>query len=368
MASTIKLGAALSQQLNDHTVSRLPAEQKEAPAKGAAGFNIELTLTSGQRIQVQFAQRLNGSLKHFSIASSSELSSSTEQQMRQLVRELGHSVSALFAGSEHSDLFAALRHSDVKTVDLQAWHNQGNSQQQLSLQQQRHSDGALDVDGQWQQRQDNQYSEHGFDVFRRGFDQAALLGHNDLAWLQQQIQTSSDGLAPQVSSFFESAMNALLQRAEQGQQWLQRLGSDAASAQQFIAKTVEQLAQPYSPAASNALPDFRAEFFCRSQQQGKPPDEQLALKLTQTSFKGQQDEHGVAFANQIRRLDMWRLLDGQQQHIQTRWQQREEVRHRYDNGVLTDTQYRLDSQWQQQRPGQLPKNYQVHLDTPIAQG
>ena len=357
MASSIKLGAALSQQLQHHAVSRLPAEQKAPPSTGPAGMNLELTLTSGQRIQVQFAQRLNGGLKHFSIASSSELSNSTEQQMRQLIRELGHSVSALFSGrefsgNEHSDLFASLRHNDVKTADLQAWHNSGENQQRLNVQQQRHSDGALDLDGKWQQRQGSQYSEHGFDVFRRGFDQATLLGHNDLAWLQQQIQESSEGLAPQISSFFESAMNALLQRAEQGQQWLQRLGSDQPSAQRFIMQTVEQLAQSYSPAASNALPDFRAEFFSRSQQQGRPPDEQLSLKLTQTSLKGQQDEHGVAFANQIRRLDMWRLIDGQQQHIQTRWQQREEVRHRYDNGALTDSQYRLDSQWQQQRQGQ----------------
>ncbi len=277
MASTIKLGAALSQQLQDHAVSRLPTEQKEAPAKGAAGFNIELTLTSGQRIQVQFAQRLNGSLKHFSIASSSELSSSTEQQMRQLVRELGHSVSALFAGSEfsgseHSDLFAALRHSDVKTVDLQAWHNKGNSQQQLSLQQQRHSDGALDMDGQWQQRQDNQYSEHGFDGFRRGFDQAALLGHNDLAWLQQQIQTSSDGLAPQVSGFFESAMSALLQTRRTRATMVATLGQRCGQCPAvLLQKPWSNWRQPYSPAASNALPDFRAEFFSRSQQQGQPP-------------------------------------------------------------------------------------------------
>lgn len=367
----------LAAQLDFNRLSRSQTQAAEADKQSdkepqrhlGSSFSVSLRLDSGAEVEFSVRQSLSGRLSDFSLLTSQPLTDKEKEIFAAIVDGLADAIDTLFSGEANgrTDLFQSLSGAPIDDLEVSASHQAGVLAQELTLEQEEWRSGETRLTADWQQRDLDAgiNDRHGFELSKKPGALAEAYGQVDTNWLEQKLAAATSVLGTTrnlagglqsnaLSSFYGSALNALLQVANDGSRALQDLGASADQARSFVGRTVEALSAKALAEGGGggilAMPDFDGTFTSNRQQglrETGPGTYQFDLNLSQRSRRSYDEARDVHNLSQRRELDLSYRTATEEQSLSLSWGSEERQRYMLSDGqVDTSGWRRLDAlQW-----------------------
>jgi hypothetical protein len=355
------------QPMND-TVRQPPLIQiqDDSPARAAvshksfsgSGLNLELSLASGQEIEVHIGINQAGGLSQLTLESDSELSAADQDKLSKFLKQLSGAVADLFKGNGGSDTFSFANQSGIEDIELNVYQDNGNKKQILDFDKEGRGTGRK-VEAQWQEydRANGIEESHDFSLTKQAKreDQTAIYGQVSYQWLLDQVDSAMAVMddkqqGEEVAGFFKAGIQALFSTANSGSQLLQELGASAQQAKDIIGRSIQVLAGDHIAQQNteqqkqmNGLPDFNMNFSSQRTTLGSANNEyQLDMTVSQNSDQAKSEKENESYQTQNRRLRMDYQSSRQQAIYEYTWTRDESIRNVFEDGVLAASHYRIE--------------------------
>jgi hypothetical protein len=331
-----------------------------------SGLNLELSLSSGQDVEVSIRINQAGGLSQLELVSDSELSITDQNKLSEFLKQLSSAVTDLFNGKGGTDTFSFANQNGIEDIELHVYQDNGNEKQTLTFDKEGRGSGRK-IEASWREydRANSVEEHHDFSLTKQAKrdDQTAIYGATSYQWLLDQVDTAMSALddKPQgkaLANFFNSGIRALFSTVNAGSTLLQELGASGAQAKEFIGRSIQVLASDHLAKKTvteqkqmNALPDFNMSFSSQRQTLGSTQNEyQLDMSISQNSDQalGEDDK---SYQTQNRRLRMDYQSARQQAVYEYTWTRDESLRNVFEKGSLASTHYRIEERIQSQLLG-----------------
>lgn len=359
---------SLSQVSDDEPV-RSKVSQKSF---SGSGLNLELTLASGQEIELSIRINQAGGLSQLELESDTELSIADQEKLSDFLKQLSSSVADLFKGkSNGSDTFEFANLKGIEDIELNVYQDNGNEKQSLTFDKEGRGSGRK-IEALWTEydRTNNVEEIHDFTLTKQAKrdDQTAIYGQMNYQWLLDQVDSAMAVMddkqqGKKLAGFFKSGIQALFSTASSGSQLLQQLGASAQQAKDVIGHSIQVLASEHKqsqPSATsqqkqmNALPDFNMSFSSQRQTQGSSLNEyQLGMTISQNSDQSKNEQTDESYQTQNRRLRMDYQSARRQAIYEYTWTRDESIRNVFDGGNLAASHYRIEEKIEEKIRSQL---------------
>ena len=332
-----------------------------------SGLNLELSLASGQEIELSIRINQAGGLSQLELVSDTELSIEDQDKLENFLKQLSSSVADLFSGKGGSDTFSFANQRGIKDIELNVYQDNGNEKQILSFDKEGRGSGRK-VEALWSEydRANGIEEHHDFTLTKQAKreDQTAIYGSMNYQWLLDQVDTAMSAVddkqqGKELADFFNSGIRALFSTASSGDTLLKQLGANSQQAKEFIGRSIQVLASDYnspSPRSQqkqmNALPDFNMTFSSQRLTQGASQNQyQLNMSISQNSDQAINEEESKSYQTQNRRLRMDYQSARQQAIYEYTWTRDESLRNVFEEGRLTSSHYKIEERIQSQLLG-----------------
>jgi len=334
-----------------------------------SGLNLELTLASGQEIELDIRINQAGGLSQLELVSDTELSIEDQDKLSSFLKQLSGAVSDLFKGKGGADTFNFANQNGIEDIELNVYQDDGNNKQTLNFDKEGRGSGRK-VEASWREydRAKGIEEYHDFSLTKQAKrdDQTAIYGATSYQWLLDQVDTAMSSLDDKsqgkvLANFFNSGIRALFSTVSSGNALLQNLGASGRQAKEFIGRSIQVLASDHSinnqaqksnqQKQMNALPDFNMTFSSERQTSNTANnDYQLNMSISQNSDQaiGEDDK---SYQSQNRRLRMDYQSARQQAVYEYTWTRDESLRNVFEKGGLASTHYRIEERIQSQLLG-----------------
>ena len=365
---------SLSQASDDEPV-RASVSQKSF---SGSGLDLELTLASGQEIELSIRINQAGGLSQLELASDSELSIADQEKLSEFLKQLSSSVADLFKGkSNGSDTFKFANLKGIEDIELNVYQDNGNEKQSLAFDKEGRGSGRK-IEALWTEydRANGVEETHDFSLTKQAKrdDQTAIYGQMNYQWLLDQVDSAMGVMddkqqGKELAGFFKSGIQALFSTASSGSQLLQQLGASAQQAKDVIGRSIQVLASEHKQNQSaeinqqkqmNALPDFNMSFSSQRKTQGSSLNEyQLGMTISQNSDQAKNDQTDESYQTQNRRLRMDYQSARQQAIYEYTWTRDESIRNVFESGSLASSHYKIEERIQSQLLGEIGSENQL---------
>jgi hypothetical protein len=356
-------------QISDDEPVRSKVSEKSF---SGSGLDLELTLASGQEIELKIRINQAGGLSQLELESDSELSASDQEKLSEFLKQLSSSVADLFKGkSNGSDTFRFANLKGIEDIELHIYQDNGNEKQSLTFDKEGRGSGRK-IETLWTEydRANNVEESHDFTLTKQAKrdDQAAIYGQMNYQWLLDQVDSAMAVMddkqqGEELSDFFKSGIQALFSTASSGSQLLQELGASAQQAKDVIGRSIQVLASEHKQSQPpertqqkqmNALPDFNMSFSSQRKTQGSANNEyQLNMGISQNSDQAKNEQTDERYQTQNRRLRMDYQSARQQAIYEYTWTRDESIRNVFEGGNLAASHYRIEEQVEEKVRSQL---------------
>lgn len=348
---------SLSQASDDEPV-RSGISQKSF---SGSGLDLEITLASGQEIELSIRINQAGGLSKLELESDSELSIADQEKLSEFLKQLSSSVADLFKGhSNGSNTFKFANLKGVEDIELNVYQDDGNEKQSLIFDKEGRGSGRK-IEALWTEydRTNNIEERHDFTLTKQAKrdDQTAIYGQMNYQWLLDQVDSAMAVIddkpqGKELAGFFKSGIQALFSTASSGSRLLQELGASAQQVKDVIGRSIQVLASDYkqgqSPERShqkqmNALPDFNMNFSSQRQTQGSSINEyKLGMTISQNSDQAKNEQTDESYQTQNRCLQVDYQSARQHAIYEYTWTRDESIRNVFEGGNLAATHYRIE--------------------------
>jgi hypothetical protein len=343
-----------------------------------SGLNLELTLASGQEIELSIRINQAGGLSQLELESDSELSVADQEKLSEFLKQLSNSVAELFNGkASGADTFKFANLKGIEDIELNIYQDNGNEKQSLSFDKEGRGSGRK-IEALWTEydRANGVEESHDFTLTKQAKrdDQTAIYGQMNYQWLLDQVDSAMAVMddkqqGQEVSDFFKSGIQALFSTANSGNQLLQQLGTSAQQAKEVIGRSIQVLASEHKQSQSperaqqkqmNALPDFNMRFSSQRKTQGSANNEyQLGMTITQNSDQAKNVQKDESYQTQNRRLRMDYQSARQQAIYEYTWTRDESIRNVFEGGNIASSHYKVEERIQSQILGEVGSEKQL---------
>jgi hypothetical protein len=283
-----------------------------------SGLNLELSLSSGQEVEVSIRINQAGGLSQLELVSDSELSITDQNKLSDFLKQLSSAVTDLFNGKGGVDTFSFANQNGIEDIELNVYQDNGNEKQTLAFDKEGRGSGRK-VEASWREydRANGVEEHHDFSLTKQAKrdDQTAIYGATSYQWLLDQVDTAMSALDDKtqgkaLANFFNSGIRALFSTVNSGSAILQELGASGQQAKEFIGRSIQVLASDHLAKKSgneqknmNALPDFNMSFSSQRQTLGSTQNEyQLDMSISQNSDQALSEDKDTSYQSQNRRL------------------------------------------------------------------
>jgi hypothetical protein len=332
-----------------------------------SGLNLELSLSSGQEVEVSIRINQAGGLSQLELVSDSELSITDQNKLSDFLKQLSSAVTDLFNGKGGVDTFSFANQNGIEDIELNVYQDNGNEKQTLAFDKEGRGSGRK-VEASWREydRANGVEEHHDFSLTKQAKrdDQTAIYGATSYQWLLDQVDTAMSALDDKtqgkaLANFFNSGIRALFSTVNSGSAILQELGASGQQAKEFIGRSIQVLASDHLAKKSgneqknmNALPDFNMSFSSQRQTLGSTQNEyQLDMSISQNSDQALSEDKDTSYQSQNRRLRMDYQSARQQAVYEYTWTRDESLRNVFEKGGLASTHYRIEESIQSQLLG-----------------
>lgn len=338
-----------------------------------SGVHLKLDLSSGQSITLNIEKGVSGNVRNIELKASSALNPEDEDKLARFLTGLSESVAALFSGEgNNSGLFEFANQSGIGNVELNVQQDKGNVKQRFEFERRINGQGRKEVEGQWS-RYDHltgKQALHNFALSKQSSDIASVYGQLDYKWVLDQVTagmgvlgnsyTGDGSVQTQVTDFFISGVHSLFRNSQKSHQLLQDLGVSADASRSFVGKTIQalshlQASQTNMPgtrvreghkdaAQINGLGNFKADFSSKQETSGvmnAQGEYNLAMSISQITRAFQEANEDDSAQTQFRRLLLEYESQSEKQSYEYKWQHDEAVIHRFVNGALEKTYFKV---------------------------
>jgi hypothetical protein len=348
-------------QVSDEEPVRPSINQKSF---SGSGLDLELTLASGQEIELNIRINQAGGLSQLELASDSELSIADQEKLSEFLKQLSSSVADLFKGrSNGSDTFKFANLKGIEDIELNIYQDDGNEKQSLVFDKEGRGSGRK-IEALWTEydRANDVEERHDFTLTKQAKrdDQTAIYGQMNYQWLLDQVDSAMAVMddKPQgneLAGFFKSGIQDLFVTASSGSRLLQELGASAQQAKDMIGRSIQVLASDHKQ--MNALPDFNMTFSSQRQTQDSSINEyQLGMTISQNSDQAKNEQTDESYQTQNRRLRMDYQSARQQAIYEYTWTRDESLRNVFEGGNLAASHYRIEERIEEKVRSQLLGN------------
>ncbi|MFT4763241.1 MAG: hypothetical protein ACI9OH_000326 [Oleispira sp.] len=343
-------------QVSDEEPVRSSINQKSF---SGSGLDLELTLASGQEIELSIRINQAGGLSQLELASDSELSIADQEKLSEFLKQLSSSVADLFKGrSNGSDTFKFANLKGIEDIELNIYQDDGNEKQSLVFDKEGRGSGRK-IEALWIEydRANDVEERHDFTLTKQAKrdDQTAIYGQMNYQWLLDQVDSAMAVMddkpqGKELAGFFKSGIQALFSTASSGSRLLQELGASAQQAKDIIGRSIQVLASDHKQ--MNALPDFNMTFSSQRQTQGSSINEyQLGMTISQNSDQAKNEQTDESYQTQNRRLRMDYQSARQQAIYEYTWTRDESLRNVFEGGNLAASHYRIEERIEERIKG-----------------
>jgi len=332
-----------------------------------SGLNLELSLSSGQEVELSIQINQAGGLSQLELVSDSELSITDQKKLSEFLKQLSSAVTDLFKGEGGADTFSFANQNGIEDIELNVYQDNGNEKQTLTFDKEGRGSGRK-VEASWREydRANGVEEHHDFSLTKQAKrdDQTAIYGATSYQWLLDQVDTAMSALDDKsqgevLTNFFNSGIRALFSTVNSGSTLLQELGASGQQAKEFIGRSIQVLASEHLAKKTtneqkqmNALPDFNMSFSSQRQTLGSTQNEyQLDMSISQNSDQALSEDKDKSYQSQNRRLRMDYQSARQQAVYEYTWTRDESLRNVFEKGGLASTHYRIEERIQSQLLG-----------------
>lgn len=374
-------GGPLAERAPANPVPAKTDENTERPALrrssfSGSGLDLELTLKSGQRINLDIRVNQTGGLSELSLSSGSELTDADEARLQNFLSELSHSVNQLFRGdASGADVFDFSNQAGISDIEFHLFQDDGNKKQILQFD----KDGSglnkkIDAQLYVYDRIADIEDEHSMVLSSEQNDEHRFPGALNYQWLSDQIRQATSVVEDKetgnlMAGFFQSGLRALFETSHAGSALLQELGATASEARRVIASGIKTLVAENTgnPDAAgneqqlNGLPGFSAKF--SSQRVGKGEEGshfQFNMTLSQSNFAAL--DAGSETFQEVQNRRLRAEYESARKHavMEYLWVRDESVRTVFKDNALSSTHYRISES--HQLTGQEDQQYKDRED------
>jgi len=328
-----------------------------------SGLNLELTLASGQEIELDIRINHAGGLSQLELVSDTELSIEDQDKLSNFLKQLSSAVSDLFKGKGGADTFSFANHKGIEDIELNVYQDNGNKKQTLTFDKEGRGSGRK-IEASWREYDRAKGIEEFHDLSltkqAKRDDQTAIYGATSYQWLLDQVDTAMSALDDKsqgkaLANFFNSGIKALFSTVSSGSALLQELGASGQQAKEFIGRSIQVLASDHQiqkgshqQKQMNALPDFNMSFSSERKVSGLANnDYQLDMSISQNSDQAMGGDD-KSYQTQNRRLRMDYQSARQQAVYEYTWTRDESLRNAFEKGSLASTNYQIEERIQSQ--------------------
>lgn len=364
MTETARIPSLL--QTPEEAPVRAPVRDKSF---SGSGLNLELSLASGQEVEVSIRINQAGGLSELELESDSELSTADQEKLSRFLKQLSSAVSDLFKGNGGSDTFKFANQAGIEDIELKVYQDNGNEKQILTFDKEGRGSGRK-IEALWQEydRANGTEEQHDFSLTKQAKreDQTAIYGQMNYQWLLDQVDSAISVMddkqqAKELAGFFKSGIQALFSTVNSGSQLLQELGASAQQAKDVIGRSIQVLASEHHSQQNrgqqkqmNALPDFNMNFSSQRTALGSESNEyQLNMSISQNSDQANSEEDDKSYQTQNRRLRMDYQSLRQQAVYEYTWTRDESIRNVFESGNLATSHYRIEERIKENLQSQL---------------
>lgn len=364
MTETARIPSLL--QTPEEAPVRAPVRDKSF---SGSGLNLELSLASGQEVEVSIRINQAGGLSELELESDSELSTADQEKLSRFLKQLSSAVSDLFKGNGGSDTFKFANQAGIEDIELKVYQDNGNEKQILTFDKEGRGAGRK-IEALWQEydRANGTEEQHDFSLTKQAKreDQTAIYGQMNYQWLLDQVDSAMSVMddkqqAKELAGFFKSGIQALFSTINSGSQLLQELGASAQQAKDVIGRSIQVLASEHHSQQNrgqqkqmNALPDFNMNFSSQRTALGSESNEyQLNMSISQNSDQANSEEDNKSYQTQNRRLRMDYQSLRQQAVYEYTWTRDESIRNVFESGNLATSHYRIEERIKENLQSQL---------------
>lgn len=364
MTETARIPSLL--QTPEEAPVRAPVRDKSF---SGSGLNLELSLASGQEVEVSIRINQAGGLSELELESDSELSTADQEKLSRFLKQLSSAVSGLFKGNGGSDTFKFANQAGIEDIELKVYQDNGNEKQILTFDKEGRGSGRK-IEALWQEydRANGTEEQHDFSLTKQAKreDQTAIYGQMNYQWLLDQVDSAISVMddkqqAKELAGFFKSGIQALFSTVNSGSQLLQELGASAQQAKDVIGRSIQVLASEHHSQQNrgqqkqmNALPDFNMNFSSQRTALGSESNEyQLNMSISQNSDQANSEEDNKSYQTQNRRLRMDYQSLRQQAVYEYTWTRDESIRNVFESGNLATSHYRIEERIKENLQSQL---------------
>ncbi len=364
MTETARIPSLL--QTPEEAPVRAPVRDKSF---SGSGLNLELSLASGQEVEVSIRINQAGGLSELELESDSELSTADQEKLSRFLKQLSSAVSDLFKGNGGSDTFKFANQAGIEDIELKVYQDNGNEKQILTFDKEGRGSGRK-IEALWQEydRANGTEEQHDFSLTKQAKreDQTAIYGQMNYQWLLDQVDSAISVMddkqqAKELAGFFKSGIQALFSTVNSGSQLLQELGASAQQAKDVIGRSIQVLASEHHSQQNrgqqkqmNALPDFNMNFSSQRTALGSESNEyQLNMSISQNSDQANSEEDNKSYQTQNRRLRMDYQSLRQQAVYEYTWTRDESIRNVFESGNLATSHYRIEERIKENLQSQL---------------
>jgi len=364
MTETARIPSLL--QTPEEAPVRAPVRDKSF---SGSGLNLELSLASGQEVEVSIRINQAGGLSELELESDSELSTADQEKLSRFLKQLSSAVSDLFKGNGGSDTFKFANQAGIEDIELKVYQDNGNEKQILTFDKEGRGSGRK-IEALWQEydRANGTEEQHDFSLTKQAKreDQTAIYGQMNYQWLLDQVDSAMSVMddkqqAKELAGFFKSGIQALFSTVNSGSQLLQELGASAQQAKDVIGRSIQVLASEHHSQQNrgqqkqmNALPDFNMNFSSQRTALGSESNEyQLNMSISQNSDQANSEEDNKSYQTQNRRLRMDYQSLRQQAVYEYTWTRDESIRNVFESGNLATSHYRIEERIKENLQSQL---------------
>ncbi len=364
MTETARIPSLL--QTPEEAPVRAPVRDKSF---SGSGLNLELSLASGQEVEVSIRINQAGGLSELELESDSELSTADQEKLSRFLKQLSSAVSDLFKGNGGSDTFKFANQAGIEDIELKVYQDNGNEKQILTFDKEGRGSGRK-IEALWQEydRANGTEEQHDFSLTKQAKreDQTAIYGQMNYQWLLDQVDSAISVMddkqqAKELAGFFKSGIQALFSTVNSGSQLLQELGASAQQAKDVIGRSIQVLASEHHSQQNrgqqkqmNALPDFNMNFSSQRTALGSEGNEyQLNMSISQNSDQANSEEDNKSYQTQNRRLRMDYQSLRQQAVYEYTWTRDESIRNVFESGNLATSHYRIEERIKENLQSQL---------------
>ena len=359
---------SLAQSSDDEPVS--PSVNQKSFS--GSGLNLELSLTSGQKIELHIRINQAGGLSQLALESDSKLSIADQEKLSEFLQQLSSNVADLFKGKPTgSNTFKFANLKGIEDIELNIYQDDGNEKQSLTFDKEGRGAGRK-IEALWTEydRTNNVEERHDFTLTKQAKrdDQTAIYGQMSYQWLLDQVDRVMSAMDDQqqgkeLSNFLTSGIHALFSTARSGNLLLQELGASADQAMAVIGRSIQLLVSDYKsefPSRNNqqkhmnALPNFNINFSSQRQTQSSTFNEyQLDMSISQNSDQAKSEQEDKSYQTQNRRLRMDYTSVRQQAVYEYTWTRDESIRNVFEHSNVAVSRYRIEEKIEESTRSQL---------------